>query len=348
MKGYTADRSGAVFLDGDKVASVELDGYSIQEVIGSGANGIAFLVWNERLERDEVVKIYPPRVDRPDFDDTERHGQAREEAAKVAGMNHPGIAQVYYLDIFWEQGIPFNSRGWPYCVMQYRAGKPLREMLPALKDDDSVRRKILRSVLEVLTHAERHHRSLHGDLHGDNVLVDIVRGEPEVSVIDFGTSMIAGHDFSATRHARMLRLTAYEVLPELRSYLNDTASLRRLVGFDMLPSLRAGLDLVDVIEGRLELSPRAIGARLAEAAVFEPTALVRALELRLADSTIPVMRRAFLEFLTHDHSVQASTLDGEELEKQIEEALRTTNFGVLGRRQHGMLGCRRPQCACCQ
>jgi hypothetical protein len=60
-------------------------------------------------------------------------------------------------------------------------------------------------------------RCFHGDLHGGNVMVTDFLGD--VTLIDFGTSILAGVEWSMKRHARMVNELAVWLLPELREYL---------------------------------------------------------------------------------------------------------------------------------
>jgi serine/threonine protein kinase len=128
-EGLQRERLGAVFRGGEKVSTVEVPGYEITEVVSSGANGIVFSAVHRQLDRDVVIKVYPPRLDRNGIHPYE---QARSEAVKVEALKHDRLATLYdfgQLDEF--DGIPGLSEGWPYCVMEYRAGTCTASILGA-------------------------------------------------------------------------------------------------------------------------------------------------------------------------------------------------------------------------
>jgi serine/threonine protein kinase len=328
VKDYSENASGAVFLRGEKVGTVEVPGYEITGVVGKGANGIVFSAVDRRLGREVVIKVYPPRLNRTGVHPYE---QARSEAVKVAALKHDGVATLYKFGQLSEvDGIPGLSEGWPYCVMEYRAGKPLRDVLPDMMGDFSGRRSALRRIFDVLTYAENR-RALHGDLHVGNVLVDRYFGTIiNVSVIDFGTSLFAEEGQSEKRHACLLRKTTFELLPELREIFIESPRLRRRTGLQMLPALVAALDLYEFIRCRTEATPvfssRDLGMRLADAVDFDLDMLWENLLMVVDHANVLAVKQAFLEFLTHEHELEHVTLSSEDLNARLADAL--TQRGV--------------------
>jgi serine/threonine protein kinase len=193
MKGYYGRHSGtyehgAIFPEGGGQGTiVEVPGVEIWDVLGSGANGIVFGA-NDSLGRDVVIKVYPPRVDRAEA--VSSYSQARAEAEKISQLKHPGLSTVYSFGRLGQESLYWRETGWPYVVMEYRPGRPLKEVLPLLKGNFAARLSILRQIFDVLAYAESS-GCLHGDLHGGNVLIDLPDdGSIGVSVIDFGTSAL--------------------------------------------------------------------------------------------------------------------------------------------------------------
>jgi serine/threonine protein kinase len=327
VKDYCPNASGAVFLGGEKVGTVEVPGYEITGVVGKGANGIVFSAVHRQLGREVVIKVYPLR---PDRSGVHPYEQARSEAVKVEALKHDGLATLYEFGQLGEvDGIPGLSEGWPYCVMEHRAGKPLRDVLPDMMGDFSGRRSALRRIFDVLTYAEDR-RALHGDLHTGNVLVDRYFGTINVSVIDFGTSLFAEEGQSERRHARLLRKTTFALLPELREIFIESPRLKRRTGLQMLPALVAALDLYEFIRCRTEatpvFSPRDLGMRLADAVDFDLDMLWENLLMVVDQANVPAVKQAFLEFLTHEHELEHVALSSEDLNARLADAL--TQRGV--------------------
>ncbi|WP_344097634.1 protein kinase domain-containing protein [Microbacterium deminutum] len=203
MQGYdgAAVAGGRAQVDG---VSIDIDGIVLERLVGTGANGFVFAGRDIRLDRPVAVKIWPPRKDRAPHDGDARSEQALAEAAKVARIKHEHIASVYSAD--------FLPSGWPYVVMEFVDDPPLREVIDELSLLD--RLSTCRDVYRALDTAERE-GIYHGDLHGGNVLVRWFHA----TVIDFGTSLLAGHEHSLRRHARLVHSFVHQLLPELENYL---------------------------------------------------------------------------------------------------------------------------------
>ncbi|MEK8106541.1 phosphotransferase [Micromonospora sp. M12] len=246
---------------------MEVPGFRITGVISSGANGIVFAA-EDSLDREVVIKVYPPRLDRGGDDSP--YEKAWNEARKIASLKHEGLAAVYTFGQL-SGANSWLSEEWPYCVMEYRSGIPLREALPLIADDLPFRRSALRQIFDVLEYAEAR-GVLHGDLHQGNVLVETWHRVGNVSVIDFGTSVFAGKPSSEERHARLLQQLTFKLMPELKESFVSTPRLRRRVGRQMLPTLAAALELHEFIYLRADSaqlrSPRELGGKLADAIDF--------------------------------------------------------------------------------
>ena len=86
---------------------IQVPSVIIQEVLGSGANGIAFR-GIDALDRDVVVRVYPPRVDRRENSSASRQ-QALGEAQKLASLKHDRLPAIYSFGLV--------AGNWPYVVM---------------------------------------------------------------------------------------------------------------------------------------------------------------------------------------------------------------------------------------
>jgi serine/threonine protein kinase len=203
MRGY-ADPD---IVDGTAMierAPVAIDGIRINRLAGTGANGFVFAGFDERLKRSVAVKVWPPRKDGPARPGQQRVNQALAEAAKVSTLKSAHIVSIYAAGQL--------HTGWPYVVMEYIDDAPLKDVRAELSLWD--RRDVWHNVYRALDVAERN-GIYHGDLHDGNVLVRWFHA----TVIDFGTSMLSGHEPSLRRHARLVHQFVQRLLPELDEYV---------------------------------------------------------------------------------------------------------------------------------
>lgn len=257
MKGYSqsveADRGVVVQAATAASTAIDIPGIRFTRVLGSGANGIAFL-GQDGLGRLVAVKVWPPRL-QPGRTLDRAQEQAVAEAKKIAQLKHESIGVVYQVGRL--------ANGWPFTISEYMPGEPLAQVRDELSLD--TRRVIVLSVLSALAYAEER-EVLHGDLHNGNVVYDSEawRGlrprsgsvPSPARLIDFGTSAFAGRKASSQRHARLLREFVFRLWPELREWLRPMPSLDHHVGFDMLPVLDRALTFVLMLQNDREPGPQ--------------------------------------------------------------------------------------------
>lgn len=230
-----------------KSIAVQIPGHHIGQVLGTGANGIAFR-GTDPLDRDATIKIWPPRLTRQ-RNLARVQEQALAETKKVAGLRHEAIGIVYQFGRL--------PNGWPFTVAEHAPGASLKDLAGA-QLEESLRRVVVTGVLTALRHAERR-GVLHGDLHLGNVIYDdkwATRGRlnygeslpPIARIIDFGTSAFAGREPSPARHARLLKQFVFDLWPELTKWLVPLPALAQRRGFDMLPALSSAVHLVSMVE----------------------------------------------------------------------------------------------------
>jgi serine/threonine protein kinase len=185
---------------------ISIDDIRLDRVLGSGANGFVFDGEDLLLKRRVAVKIWPPRLDRPGKD---RAIQALAEAQKLARLKSDVIVPIYHAGRL--------DNNWIYAVMEYGEGVPFTDEVRAELTDVSgfaMRMMWWGDVHRGLSDAERV-GVYHGDLHGGNVLVRPFHA----TLIDFGTSALAGKSSSLKRHARMVNEFAQRLLQELTEYI---------------------------------------------------------------------------------------------------------------------------------
>jgi serine/threonine protein kinase len=134
--------------------------------------------------------------------------QALAEAQKLARLNSDVIVSVYSAGQL--------DSGWIYVIMEQVEGVPLKSVRASLDGDHEfpMRAIFWGDVYKGLDDAQRI-GIYHGDLHDGNVLVRAFRA----TLIDFGTSALAGKTRSLKRHASMVHQFAQRLLPELKHYV---------------------------------------------------------------------------------------------------------------------------------
>jgi tRNA A-37 threonylcarbamoyl transferase component Bud32 len=171
----------------------------ILELVGKGGMGAVYRARQPALDRTVAVKVLPPEVARdPTF--AERFCR---EARSLARFNHPNIVTVYD---FGEAG------GFCYIVMEFAAGRNLRQMLRAgaLSED-----QVLRVVAQVCDALQYAHDLgvVHRDIKPENILLD---AHGRVKIADFGLAKLA--DLAPSRlsltGSREVMGTVYYMAPE--------------------------------------------------------------------------------------------------------------------------------------
>ena len=168
--------------------------FKIISCIGDGGFGITYLVTDERLGREVVLKEYFPdymaRRDltvshevmtlSPDYSGDFREGIRKflKEAKTLAQLNHiPAIANVH--DFFEENNTA-------YIVMDYIKGQSLKQHIKARQNPYSFS-EALSLVTPCMEALEQVHQAgiIHRDFAPDNILID---EKGRVKIIDFGAS----------------------------------------------------------------------------------------------------------------------------------------------------------------
>ncbi len=171
----------------------------ILELVGKGGMGAVYRARQPALDRTVAVKILPPEVARdPAF--AERFGR---EARSLARFNHPHIVTVYDFG---------EADGFCYIVMEFVAGKSLRQLLQAgaLGEDQALR--IVAQVCDALQYA--HDLDVvHRDVKPENILLD---AQGRVKIADFGLAKLvdpvpAGLSLTGSREVMG---TVYYMAPE--------------------------------------------------------------------------------------------------------------------------------------
>jgi len=173
----------------DRLVGRRLGDYRVVELIAEG--GMSRIYRAERsdgsFERDVAIKVSALSGINERF--IERF---RREQGLLAGLNHPGISQLFDVGV--------TEEGWPYIVMELIDCQPIHRYCEQQALDVRDRLGLLIGVVDAVAYA--HARLIvHRDIKPSNVLVDDA-GRPRL--LDFGIArLLGGEDDPATREQLM-------------------------------------------------------------------------------------------------------------------------------------------------
>lgn len=180
--------------------------YAVGDVIGSGGMADVHRGHDIRLSRSVAIKVLHENLAR----DPLSRSRFRREAQTVAGLKHPNIVSVY------DTGHDVAGDGSrdevpvPYIVMEYVAGRTLRDLL---ERDGLTLEWSIRHQLEVLSALAWSHRAgvVHRDIKPSNVMVT---PDGAVKVMDFGIARCLADPAGAMTRTGTVLGTARYIAPE--------------------------------------------------------------------------------------------------------------------------------------
>lgn len=188
----------------------QVGSYTIEEKIGQGGMGLIYLAQRTDDNFDHQVAIKIIR----DSQATEKNIQRFQREQRIlAGLNHPGIAQLY------DGGV--TDDGAPYIIMEYVRGIPIIEYCRTHNCSIEERIDLFKQVLEAVRYAHEN-LVIHRDLKPDNILVD---ESGKVKILDFGISKLLHdeNDLSLTQTGARI-LTPKYAAPEQIKQTNITTA----------------------------------------------------------------------------------------------------------------------------
>jgi tetratricopeptide (TPR) repeat protein len=167
----------------DHPPAIPLGPFDLVKPIGEGGMGVVWRGEHRRQGVSVAVKAMTGQTTRD-----ARYARAfRNEVRAVAGLDHPGIVQVYDFGAISDEADRLShgrlKSGFPYLVMELVEGGSLRGRDVALTWP--VLRAVLLSLLDALGHAHAH-GVIHRDLKPENVLWG--GGPWDVKLTDFGVA----------------------------------------------------------------------------------------------------------------------------------------------------------------
>jgi serine/threonine protein kinase/Tfp pilus assembly protein PilF len=207
--------------------------YRIEEKIGAGAMGTVYLGEHIGLKKKVALKIL--HADLQVSDDALQRFQ--REGIAAGKFNHPHAIQIFDFDR--SEGQLF------YLAMEFVDGVNLTQFLSdhgALAYDTGV--GLARQLLSCLAEAHRH-GIIHRDLKPDNIMVvEDVRGELRLKVLDFGLSKLVNRRIGSslmTQPGRLLGTPLYMAPEQIAGEEADARSdvyAAGLILYEMLAGVR--------------------------------------------------------------------------------------------------------------
>jgi serine/threonine-protein kinase len=176
--------------------------YQLGEVLGYGGMAEVHRGRDQRLGRDVAVKVLRADLARdPGF-----QMRFRREAQNAASLNHPAIVAVYDTGEESDEATPL-----PYIVMEYVAGRTLKEVLTA--ERRLMPERALEITADVCAALDFSHRNgiVHRDIKPGNVMLTPTG---TVKVMDFGIARAVSSGTSTMTQTSAVIGTAQYLSPE--------------------------------------------------------------------------------------------------------------------------------------
>lgn len=180
--------------------------YEVGELIGRGGMADVHLGRDIRLGRSVAIKVLRRDLAR----DPLFQSRFRREAQAVAALNHPTIVSVYDTGEEDIAGRSIDDVRVPFIVMEYVAGRTLRDLIRAgeLSLDESAEHMV-----GVLSALEYSHKAgiVHRDIKPANVMIT---PEGNVKVMDFGIARAIADSAATMTQTQAVIGTAQYLSPE--------------------------------------------------------------------------------------------------------------------------------------
>ncbi|WP_426997613.1 Stk1 family PASTA domain-containing Ser/Thr kinase [Pseudarthrobacter sp. N5] len=181
--------------------------YELGELIGRGGMADVHSGVDTRLGRTVAIKLLRPDLAR----DPQFQARFKREAQAVAALNHPSIVAIYDTGDHAVPGDAQDSVRVPYIVMEFVAGKTLRDLIRA--KDVTIDQAIDFS-LGVLSALEYSHKAgiVHRDIKPANVM--FCGTSNTVKVMDFGIARAIADSSATMTQTQAVVGTAQYLSPE--------------------------------------------------------------------------------------------------------------------------------------
>lgn len=265
--------SGVARHAGPEAAPEQIAGYRITRELGAGGMGVVYEAQQESPARAVALKVIRPGLVSRSLTKRFTH-----EAAALARLQHPGIAQVY------EAGVDAGA-GRPFIAMELIRGTPLNEFVRNRKPQLEDKLSLFLKICDAVEHAHRR-GVIHRDLKPGNILIDS-DGNPKV--LDFGLSRFTDSDRAVTTVATNVG----QILGTL-SYMSPEQAQGSPGVIDERSDVYAlGVILYELLAGKLpiEVSAGPVHEALRAITTDEPTS-ISVVDRRLRGDLDTITRRA--------------------------------------------------------
>ncbi|WP_087872349.1 Stk1 family PASTA domain-containing Ser/Thr kinase [Arthrobacter globiformis] len=181
--------------------------YELGDLIGRGGMADVHRGVDTRLGRTVAIKLLRPDLAR----DPQFQARFKREAQAVAALNHPSIVAIYDTGEHIVQGDAHDQVRVPYIVMEFVAGKTLRDLLRA---GDITIDQAVEYTLGVLSALEYSHKAgiVHRDIKPANVMY--CENSDMVKVMDFGIARAVADSAATMTQTQAVVGTAQYLSPE--------------------------------------------------------------------------------------------------------------------------------------
>jgi serine/threonine protein kinase len=175
----SAKRSTTASGPADSLIGTTIDHkYLVERVLGHGGMGKVYLARDLTLHnRAVVIKVLLEASVKDDY----VVRKFRQEVEALSRIDHPGVVNVL--------GAGELPDGKPYIVMQYVNGVTLRSQIPVEGMDLERAAVILKQIGAALEQVHEQ-KIFHRDLKPDNIMLQSLKGEEHVKVVDFGIAKV--------------------------------------------------------------------------------------------------------------------------------------------------------------
>ncbi|HYF16190.1 MAG TPA: serine/threonine-protein kinase [Phycisphaerales bacterium] len=249
----------------DGLIGARLGAFEVLEEVGSGGMGAVYRARQANPGRDVALKVMRAGLSSPALLRRFEH-----EAAALARLRHPAIAQIY------EAGSARapDGRDVPYFAMEFVRGRTLTKFAEEHRPPLRARLDLFARVCDGVQHA--HQKGVvHRDLKPANILVEVdAAGAPQPRILDFGVARLTDADVGAatmlTSAGQIVGTVPYMAPEQVRG---DTDEIDQRTDVYAL-----GVILFELVAGRLPYDVRGKPITHAAAVIAgeEPTRLSRA------------------------------------------------------------------------
>ena len=175
----SAKKSGTASRPSDNLIGTTIDHkYLVERVLGHGGMGKVYVARDLTLHnRPVVIKVLLEASVKDDY----VVRKFRQEVEALSRIDHPGVVNVL--------GAGELPDGKPYIVMQYVNGVTLRSQIPVEGMDLERAALILKQIGAALEQVHEQ-KIFHRDLKPDNIMLQSLKGEEHVKVVDFGIAKV--------------------------------------------------------------------------------------------------------------------------------------------------------------